>query len=416
MENYLTQYGFSPAAAQAVELVFRMTVLVLAGILANTVAKRHLLKLFRVLAQRTQGGWDDVLLERKVFARLAHLAPALAIYFLASWALADYPQLAVLLQRVASVYMLIVGLLVVNAFLNAAVDICQTLPVSRHHPVKGYAQAVKLTAYFLGGILFIAIVLGKSPWGLLSLLGGLTAVLLLVFKDVLLGFVASVQLTSNNMVSVGDWIEMPKYGADGDVIDISLATVKVRNWDKTISTIPTYALISDSFKNWRGMEESGGRRIKRSLSIDMTTVKFCDDAMLERFRKFQHLRGYLDQKIQELEEYNTQFDFDTTVLINGRRLSNIGVFRAYVSEYLKRHPKIHQELTFLIRHLQPTPHGLPLEIYVFSNDQAWANYEGIQADIFDHILAVVPEFELRVFQHPSGADFAQAFQPSEAVM
>jgi len=228
---------------------------------------------------------------------------------------------------------------------------------------------------------------------------------MLVFKDSILGFVASIQLASNNMICLGDWIEMPKYGADGDVIDISLNTVKVQNWDKTVSTIPTYAFISDAFKHWRGMSESGGRRIKRSINIDMNSVRFCDEAMIARFKKFQYLTGYIQEKIKELSEFNRVGNIDESEVVNGRRLTNIGTFRAYVKEYLHHHPKIHKDMTFLIRHLQPNENGLPIEIYVFSNDQAWANYEAIQADIFDHILSVIPEFSLRVFQNPTGSDF-----------
>jgi miniconductance mechanosensitive channel len=229
---------------------------------------------------------------------------------------------------------------------------------------------------------------------------------MLIFKDTILGFVASIQLSGHDMVRIGDWIEMPKYGADGDVIDVSIHTVKVRNWDKTITTIPTYSLVSDAFKNWRGMSESGGRRIKRALHIDLNSIKFCTDEMLERFKKFSLLRDYISSRQEEISRYNQEHKTDTSQLINGRRQTNIGVFRAYIIAYLKNHPKIHKNMTFLVRHLEPTEHGLPVQIYVFSNDQVWANYESIQADIFDHLLAAVPEFELRVFQNPTGHDFA----------
>ena len=228
---------------------------------------------------------------------------------------------------------------------------------------------------------------------------------MLVFRDSILGFVAGIQLAANRMVSVGDWIEMPAYGADGDVLEVALTTVKVQNWDKTITTIPTYALISESFKNWRGMSESGGRRIKRSVSIDMSSIKFCDLEMLERFEKIQYISGYIEQKKNELKDFNRAMSVDTASLVNGRRMTNIGTFRAYVQAYLQNHPKINKDMTFLIRQLPPTENGLPIEIYVFSNDKVWANYEAIQADIFDHVLAVVPEFDLRVYQNPTGADF-----------
>jgi miniconductance mechanosensitive channel len=233
----------------------------------------------------------------------------------------------------------------------------------------------------------------------------LAAVLLLVFRDTILGFVASIQLSANNMVKPGDWIEMPSHNADGTVLDISLNTVKVQNWDKTIATVPTYALVSESFRNWKGMEESGGRRIKRSINIDMNSVRFVDDELAEKFKKIHLLKAYVESREEEILKYNEENKIDGSILVNGRRMTNLGTFRKYVEEYLRKHPKIHNDMTFLVRQLQPDERGLPIEIYVFSNDQAWANYETIQADIFDHILAVIPEFELRVFQNPSGRDF-----------
>jgi miniconductance mechanosensitive channel len=313
-------------------------------------------------------------------------------------------QFSDFLQRFAMVYMMIAGLYAFNGFLNAINEIYRSFEVSRQRPIKGYVQIVKILISIFIIIIALATILGRSPWLLLSGLGALTAVLILVFKDSILGFIASIQLTSNDMVRIGDWIEMPKYGADGDVIDVTLHTVKVQNWDKTISTIPTYTLISDSFINWRGMSDSGGRRIKRAIYIDMTSVKFCTPEMLDRFEKYQLLGDYIKSKKQEIVEYNRAHQIDTSELINGRNLTNIGTLRAYISAYLRHHPKIHQDMTFLIRHLQPGEFGLPLEIYVFSNDQEWVNYEAIQADIFDHILAVLPMFELRVFQRPTGFD------------
>jgi len=232
----------------------------------------------------------------------------------------------------------------------------------------------------------------------------MTAVLILVFKDSILGLVAGIQLSANDMVRIGDWIEMPEFGADGDVTDVTLNTVKVQNWDKTITTIPAYALISDSFKNWRGMSESGGRRIKRSISIDMDSIKFCTPEMLERFESFGAISEYINTKRAEIEAFNATLDTDISVVVNRRNLTNVGTFRAYVEFYLRSHPNIHHGMTFLVRQLPPDEHGLPIEIYVFSSDQDWINYEGIQADIFDHMLAVIPMFDLAVFQSPSGSD------------
>jgi miniconductance mechanosensitive channel len=273
--------------------------------------------------------------------------------------------------------------------------------VSNRIPIKGFIQVFKIIIYFTAAIFIISILLNKTPIYLFSGLSALTAVLMFIFKDAILGFVAGIQLSANRMVATGDWISMPKYGADGDIVEIALTTVKVQNWDKTITTIPTYALITESFKNWRGMSESGGRRIKRAISIDMNTIGFCTEDMLRRFGKIQYISDYIEKKKIELQEINKIEQVDTSSLVNGRRMTNIGTFRAYVEAYLNK------EMTFLVRQLAPTEHGLPIEIYVFSKDQEWANYEAIQANIFDHILAVVPEFDLRVFQDPSGSDFSK---------
>ncbi len=303
------------------------------------------------------------------------------------------------------VYMILAGLFAFNAFLKAVLDIYHTFDVSRQKPIKGYIQVVQIIISVFVGIIAVSLVMGQKPWFLLSGLGAMTAVLILVFKDSILGLVAGIQLSTNDMVRIGDWIEMPKYDTDGDVVDVSLNTIKVQNWDKTITTIPAYALVSDSFKNWRGMSESGGRRIKRALYIDMASIKFCTNEMLDRFEKFQLISEYIESKRKEIAQYNEEHNIDTSELINGRNLTNVGTFRAYVAAYLHYHPKVNQNMTFLIRHLPPGEYGLPIEIYVFSNDQVWANYEAIQADIFDHVMAVVPLFDLRLFQNPSGGDF-----------
>jgi miniconductance mechanosensitive channel len=296
-------------------------------------------------------------------------------------------------------------MLVLDAILNTVEVIYSNFRASKEIPIKGFIQITKIAIYFLSAIFVISILLNKTPVYLLSGIGALAAVLMLIFRDSILGFVAGIQLAANRMVSNGDWIEMPKYGADGDVLEVALTTVKVQNWDKTITTIPTYALISESFKNWRGMQESGGRRIKRSVNIDMNSISFCNEEMLERFGKVQYISEYIETKRAELEEFNKAAKVDNASLANGRRMTNVGTFRAYVRAYLRNHPMINEQMTFLVRQLQPTQNGLPIEIYVFSKDQVWANYEAIQADIFDHILAVVPEFDLRVYQNPSGSDF-----------
>jgi miniconductance mechanosensitive channel len=400
VRDWLVKYGLTGGTAVALSAIVAAVIVLVLAYLANIITKKILLKAIHVVARKSEARWDDIFVRNRVFHRLSHLAPAIVIFLFAP----VFPWVQAWIQKVCLSYMIIIGLMVLNALLNSAGDIYNSFEVSRHRPIKGYVQLVKIFLYVVTGIFVISTLIEKSPWGLISGLGALTAILLLVFKDSILGLVASVQLSTNNMVQIGDWIEMPRYGADGDVIDVSLHTVKVRNWDKTITTIPTYTLISDSFKNWRGMQESGGRRIKRAINIDMSSVKFCSPEMLDRFEKIHFLGDYIRQKRKEIAEYNQQHDFDTSMLVNGRNLTNIGTFRAYIAAYLRQHPMISQDMTFLIRHLNPTPTGLPIEIYVFSKDIVWANYEAIQADIFDHILAVIAEFELRVFQNPSGGD------------
>lgn len=376
---------------------------------ANLIAKRIILNTISILIKGTKFQWDDILIKRDVFVRISHLAPAIVVYYMTVIVFIDWPRAITGVQTAAQIYMVFMGLLIVDAFLNAFVDIYRSFDLARKMPIRGFVQVVKIVLYSVIAIATIAAALGKDPKGLLGGLGAMTAILMLIFKDSILGFVAGIQLTTNRMVKIGDWIEIPKFNADGDVIDISLTTVKVQNWDKTISMIPTYALVSDTFKNWQGMSEAGGRRIKRSIALDMTSIRFCDQTMIDKFKRFQYLGAYIDSRLQEITEFNKQQNIDESLMVNGRRLTNIGTFRAYIVAYLRNHPKIHRNMTFLVRQLPPSEKGLPMEIYVFSNDTAWVNYEDIQSDIFDHILAVIPEFELRVFQNPNGADFKHAF-------
>ncbi len=400
---FLMRVGLSEQFAAILENTTVLISILLLAFLADIVTKRIIIVSIKGIVSRTKNKWDDIFVRLKVFNRLAHLAPALIINSSIRF-LFDAPELVEFIRNVTETYMIIVGLLVIDAVINALHEIYLRLSISEGRNIKGYIQVVKIIFYFFAGILIISIFTGEAPKALLAGLGAVAAILLLVFKDTFLGFVASIQLSANKMVKVGDWIAMPKYGADGTVKDISLNTVKVQNWDKTISTIPTYALVSESFNNWVGMEESGGRRIKRSIHIDMKSVRFLDDKLIEKFKKFAVLKDYINKKQKEIEAYNKSLNLDTSVIVNGRRMTNLGTFRVYLENYLHNHPKIHQEMTFLIRHLQPTERGLPIEIYVFSNDQEWANYEAIQADIFDHILAILPEFDLQVFQNPTGED------------
>ncbi|TSJ77073.1 mechanosensitive ion channel family protein [Rariglobus hedericola] len=375
---------------------------------ANWIAKHIILRTVKSIAKRTTVTWDDVLLETGVFTRLSHLAPALVIDALGPVALGHNSETLAAVETATSIYLLIIGLMVLHALLNTAQLILGRTTRGAQIPIKGFTQGIMLLATLITGIFILAALMGKSPVYFLSGIGALTAIIILIFKDAILGFVAGIQISVNQLVRVGDWIEMPKNGADGDVIDVSLTTVKVRNWDKTITTIPTYSLISDSFKNWRGMTDSGGRRIKRSLYIDMHTVAFATEQQLARWNGLRLLKPYLDEKLAAIASEKNQPGQDTGVLGNGRRLTNLGTFRAYCIAYLKAHPGIHQDMTFLVRQLQPTEHGVPLELYVFTTDIRWAFYEDVQSDIFDHLLAVIGQFDLRVFQNASGSDIEAA--------
>ncbi|WP_428912337.1 mechanosensitive ion channel family protein [Niallia sp. Krafla_26] len=400
INNLLLNMELDPSLVENLAVIIKILLIGLICIVANFISKRIVIRIITRIVKNAKVAWGNILLERQVFRKLSHMVPAIIIYSLAS----TFPTYQLTIEKLAVTYMIIVGLVFIQSLLNACNDIYQTFEISKVKPIKGYIQVINIVIMTVGIILVISNLIGKSPLILLSGIGALSAVLMLVFKDSLLGLVAGIQLTSNDMVRVGDWIEMPKYGADGDVIDISLNTVKVQNFDKTITMIPSYALISDSFINWRGMQSSGGRRIKRSLYVDTSSITFCTQEMIEKFVKVDYLSDYIIQKEREISEYNEKNQIDRNNPVNGRALTNVGVFRAYISNYLKNHEGINQNMTLMVRQLAHSEHGLPLEIYAFTNSVQWAVYETVQSDIFDHLFAVAPEFGLRVFQNPSGAD------------
>jgi len=405
-------------------LLITLLVLIIVAWVCHYLTKKILIGITVKISRRTKTSWDDILVKRDVFRYVAHFIPAFIIYYSADFAspllkqdvteLTDaavtmlsgdyYLYLEQFITKVAQIYFIFIFIFLFNALLNAGLDIYNTTDYAIHRPIKGYVQLFKILIFFLSGILMIAVLLGKDPTVLLAGLGAMGAVLLLVFKDSILGFVASIQLSGNNMVKIGDWVEMRSRGADGTVIDITLNTVKVQNWDRTIST---YSMVAESFINWKGMEESGGRRIKRAVNIDMTSIKLCDSELLNRLQNFFIIKEYIIEKEKEIEEYNELNNISDEDVVSGRRQTNIGIFRKYLEVYLQQHPLINNDMTFLVRHLHPTEKGLPVEIYVFCKEKSWAVYESIQADIFDHILAVIPKFDLRVFQEPSGADFSK---------
>lgn len=374
--------------------------IILFAYVVYVVTKKITLKVATKLIRRTKSKIDDHILESRIFERLTLIVPVIIIYN----SVYLFPEWATIIDKAIGISIALIVSTSLTALFNGLSNYYSTLEISKIRPVKGYVQVINLLIYLITLIFIIGLITGRSPWELLAGLGALTAVLLLIFRDTILSFVASLQIAGNDLVHVGDWIEMPKYGADGDVIDIALHTIKVQNWDKTITVIPTHKLIEESFKNWRGMTASGGRRIKRSIYIDLNTIQFCTQEQTSRFEKINLLSEYIKTKKKELEESR---DINDSEKINRRRLTNIGTFRKYVENYVRSHPKIHKGMTSMVRQLAPGSNGLPLEIYVFTNDTAWVNYETIQSDIFDHILAVVPEFGLRVYQQPSGQDMSR---------
>ena len=385
------------------EALIGLSLLLLLALLLDWLTRNVLLRLLRrgLMAMGLDTTAEVV---RSVIRRLSRIAPAIVIHR-GILAVPHVPtEIETVVRNVAAAFMIVTVVMAIAAALDIVNTVYARRPEARLRPIKGYLQVVKIALYAIAAILVIAALIEQSPLLLLSGLGAMAAVLMLVFKDTILSLVASVQLNSNDMLRVGDWIEMPQLNADGDVIDIALHTVKVQNWDKTITTIPTWRLINESYKNWRGMQESGGRRIKRSLLIDQTSVRFLEPEERERLRRFALIDDYLQRKQEELEAWNAELIAAGRDPVNARRVTNIGTFRAYVMSYLKAHPRINQQMTQLVRQLQPTGEGLPLEIYCFTNTVAWAEYEAIQADIFDHLIAILPEFGLRLYQQPSGLD------------
>ena len=370
----------------------------------HLILRPFVLRLVKWLVNLSPIAWDGTLFQHHVPHRLSLLVPLIVMRVGFPMVPGIPESLTTFVLRLVSALMILVVVMTLDALLSAAHTLYMRTEMAATRPIKSYVQLVKLLMFLLAAVFMVARLADQSPWFFVSGLGAMMAIILLIFRDTLLSLVASIQLTNNDLVRVGDWIEMPQFGADGDVVDISLASVKVVNWDKTFTVIPTHKFLDNSFKNWRGMFELGGRRIKRAININISTIRFLRDDEIERFSKFVLLKDYIAAKVKELEEYNEPYADDPDAIVNARRLTNVGTLRAYIAAYLRNHPKIHQNMTLLVRQLAPTPEGLPIEIYVFTNDTRWAYYEGIQADIFDHILAMVEEFDLEVYQRPSGRD------------
>ena len=397
INRMLVSYGMSHNLANWLDEVISVTLLFLIAYIADIIGRFVVNRIVAHIAKLTKSRWDDIFLEHKVFRYLTHMIPGM-IFFLCTPIAINSVIWVKLFQKAALIYITVV---IVRAIVAATQSMTQIYAESEDYakkPVKVLFQIIAVIAYFIGAIAVLSILINTSLATLFAGLGAFMAVLLLIFKDSILGFVAGWQLSSNDMLRMGDWITTPKHGADGTVEEVSLYSVKVRNFDNTIVTIPPYSLVSDSFQNWRGMEESEGRRIKRSINIDMTSIKFCTPEMIERFGKIHYLKEYVENTEKIITAYNEENKVDNTVLVNGRRQTNIGVFRAYLQAYINNHPDINQNLTCIVRQLQPSEKGVPVEIYCFTKDKSWVNYENVQSDIFDHVMAIVSQFDLKIYQ------------------
>ncbi len=391
------------AITPTTSLIIIFGIILLTAIVVHFILHKGVLRAFEKRAQASSHLWLQIITQNKLFHRLAFTLQGIIVNVQAVLWLQKGSEAANILTTCAQLWVMIYALLSFFSLLDVVLNLSQKFATASQLPLKGIFQGIKLVSAIIIGILVISLLIGQSPAILISGLGAMAAVLMLVFKDPILGLVAGIQLSANDMLKLGDWLEMPKYGADGAVIDIGLTTVKVRNWDNTITTIPTWSLVSDSFKNWSGMSASGGRRIKRSLNIDTTSIHFLDEREQQRLIQARLLRPYMDSRYQEISEWNQQNAADHSVL-NLRKMTNIGTFRAYLQEYLRNHPRLRKDMTMMVRQLAPDANGLPIEIYCFTSTVVWAEYESIQADIFDHIFAVVDEFGLRIHQSPTGND------------
>ncbi|MCO6148897.1 mechanosensitive ion channel family protein [Flavobacterium sp. NRK1] len=408
-ELVLINIGISQQWVSFARLLLFLIVLLLFSSIVFLITRWLIVHFLYRTFKKTSFTWDDWLADTRVFDNLAHITPAIVVRIVAPRIFADYTGILPTVIRLTDTYLIVVSMTIFFALLKVIEHGLSRHPAFKDKPLTSYFQLVRILLYIVTLILVLSILLDKSPIYFLSAFGAMTAILLLVFKDTILGLVASVQMSSNDMVRVGDWVEMPKFNADGDVLDINLNTVKVQNWDKTITTIPTYYFITDSFKNWRGMQQSGGRRIKRALFADVHSVKLVDAAMQEDYKKYHLVKDYIEDRQGEIEEYNIKHNIDTSVLINGRRMTNIGVFRRYIENYLESHPRIKQDMTVMVRQLPNESRGIPLEVYCFTDTVDWKEYEVVQADIFDHLYSTAPFFGIDIFQEPTGKNFTTAF-------
>lgn len=408
IRNFLSARGIEENQMHLLHSLIGLTMLAAGSFLIWAITRMVIIRIVRRIVTRTKVEWDDQLFHYKVFRTLSLILIAVLITIAIPTIFRDYPKWSAFALIAAKIYIVLSVMFSINAILNAIVGILENTEHYRDKPLRSYKQVTKIVFYIIGFVLILAIVLNESPLYIFTGFGAVTAILLLIFRDPILGFVASVQMSAIDLVRVGDWISVDKYGADGQVMEINLTTIKVRNWDMTVTIVPSYAIVSESFKNWRGMEESEGRRIKRHLNIKISSIRFCDDELFNRLLKIERIRPYLLDRQEEIRRYNQEKQVDKSVLVNGRHMTNIGIFRLYAEKYLEQNPLINKEMTFMVRQLQPTENGLPIEIYAFSLEKELEKFEGVAADIFDHLLASVPYFDLEIFQSPSGSDMRAA--------
>ena len=394
IKNFLLEYPL-------IYDIIKFIGIILLALVVYFIVKKVLISGVHKLVKRTRTEIDDILISDAILKRIAYVAPVLVVFQF----LHLFPDVEDILKKFTGSLILVIFLLIIGSLINAANELYEKSKAYERRPIKGYLQIAKIIIYILGGVAIIGLLTGQAPWAVLTGVGAFTAILILIFKDTILSFVASIHISAYDLVRVGDWIEVPQYNADGDVLDVALHTIKVQNFDKTIVVFPTHRLLEGSFKNWRGMQKAGGRRIKRNIHIDLASVKFCDERLIEKFKKFQLIKEYIENKETEIEKDNKKKNIDTSEIVNGRRLTNIGTFREYLKAYLRSREDVNKGFTFLVRQLTPGPSGIPIELYVFASTTKWVEYEEIQADIFDHIFAVITEFELNVFQNPTGKDF-----------
>lgn len=402
--NIFIENGTSENTAIYLNVFINIIILTIILLILNFILKKIIVNVFSAFTVKTKSTYDDFLVKSNFPKYVARIIPFFILRAALDPLLSDFPHLKIYSERITDIYLIILIVWIFRSVVKASTNYLRNTEQFMDKPLDSYAQIVTIFLWFIGIINIFSVLTQQSIGAFLTTLGATSAVFLLIFRDTILGFVASIQVSVNDMVRIGDWIAMEKYGANGDVIEINLTTVKVSNWDKTITTIPTYALISDSFKNWRGMQESGGRRIKRSIIIKNNSVKFLDEKDLKRFSKIQTISEYIEHRQKDIDKYNTTNNIDKTVVINGRNQTNLGIFRKYCDTHLKQHPALNKDMTIMVRHLEPNGKGIPLEFYAFSSDKRWVNYEHIMADIFEHIIAAIPHFDLELYQEPSSKD------------